>query len=232
MPTAEFTCETCGASFSLAPAVRAKYPRWTPRHCLDCSGKGKLGNGGSPRKKPGKKAMTANAGGNGAGGNGSATGALTLAEVLERYTEGPQDGVFTDGSCQGNPGPGGWGAVWVRNGKVVDQRYGFDPETTNNRMELTAIIEGLSMLPPDAETNLYTDSRLVVDTLTKWAAGWEKRGWRRKDGEVKNLELVQQAYELTKKRPGVHIKWIRAHDGSRWNEYADALATAHLRERL
>ena len=99
-------------------------------------------------------------------------------------------------------------------------------------MELTAIIEGLSMLSAQDAVDVYSDSRLVVDTLTKWAAGWEARGWRRKGGEVKNLELVQRAYALAGERPHARIRWIRAHDGSRWNEYADALATAYLRDEL
>lgn len=157
---------------------------------------------------------------------------LTTAEVLERFTGGPQTGVFTDGSCQGNPGPGGWGAVYVRDGEIVEQRHGFDPQTTNNRMELTAMIEGLTMIGPDDEVDVYSDSQLVVKTLTEWAAGWEKRGWRRKDGPVMNLDLVQRAYALLKERPRARLRWIRAHDGSRWNEYADALSTAHLREEV
>lgn len=153
---------------------------------------------------------------------------LSTAEVLERFTGGPQTGVFTDGSCQGNPGPGGWGAVYVRDGKILEERHGFDPQTTNNRMELTAMIEGLSMVGPGEEIDVYSDSQLVVNTLTKWAASWEKRGWKRKGGPVMNLDLVQRAYALLKERPHARVKWIRAHDGSRWNEYADALATAHL----
>jgi ribonuclease HI len=152
--------------------------------------------------------------------------------VLDRFHDGPRTGVFTDGSCSGNPGPGGWGMVLVRDGEVVEERYGSDPQTTNNRMELTAMIEGLSLLEPDEAIDVYTDSRLVVDTLTKWAAGWERNGWRRKDGEVKNLELVQRAYALARSHPRARIQWIRAHDGSRWNEYADSLATAYLRTEV
>ncbi|MDZ7728738.1 MAG: ribonuclease H [Dehalococcoidia bacterium] len=173
-------------------------------------------------------------GGGGDGGDGGQrtdTTGLRPEEVLKRFTGGPTDGVFTDGSCQGNPGAGGWGAVWVEANDIVAEKYGYEDQTTNNRMEFTAIIAALEMLPEDAETTVYTDSNLVVNTLTKWAEGWEKRGWKRKDGEVKNLDLVKRAYELHKKRPGVHIAWIRAHDGSRWNEYADALATAHRDER-
>jgi ribonuclease HI len=160
-------------------------------------------------------------------------GALhTIAEVMERYSGGPQSGVFTDGSCSGNPGPGGWGAVRVADGRVIEHRHGSDPATTNNRMELTAIAEGLSMIAPDEAVDVYTDSRLVVQTLTAWAAGWERRGWKRSTGEVQNLELVQRAFALAKERPYARIQWIRSHDGSQWNEYADALATAYLRETL
>jgi len=155
---------------------------------------------------------------------------LSTAEVLARYDAGPASGIFTDGSCSGNPGPGGWGVVYVRDGEIVAQRRGAEASTTNNRMELTAMIEGLSLLSHDDAVDVYSDSRLVVDTLTQWAAGWERNGWRRKGGEVKNLELVKRAYALARARPRARIRWIRAHGGSRWNEYADALATAYLRD--
>jgi len=115
---------------------------------------------------------------------------------------------------------------------VVEERHGFEPSTTNNRMELTAIINGLEMAPPAEAITVYSDSQLVVNTLTRWAAGWEARGWKRKEGEVKNLDLVQRAWALAKERPLARIEWIRAHDGSRWNEYADALSTAHLRAEV
>lgn len=218
MSNPEFTCATCGKSFTLPPAVREKYPNWSPKECIDCrpNTRGASGKRGASTASKGTRKATDTTG-------------LTPAQVLERFDGGPQDGVFTDGSCQGNPGPGGWGAVWVENGDIVGEKFGYDPSTTNNRMELTAIIAALEMLPTDAEIDLYTDSRLAVDTLTKWAAGWEKKGWKRKDGEVKNLELVKRAFQLTKERPGVRFRWIRAHDGSKWNEYADALSTAHLR---
>ena len=157
---------------------------------------------------------------------------LTREQVRERYTAGPTSGIFTDGSCSGNPGPGGWGAVRVSGGEIVTERYGHDPHTTNNRMELTALCEGLAMLDPDEEADVYSDSRLAVDTVTRWARGWERRGWRRKDGPVKNLDLVQRAYQLAAERRGARIRWIRAHDGSLWNEYADALATAYLRDEV
>jgi ribonuclease HI len=117
----------------------------------------------------------------------------------------------------------------VKDNHVVAERHGSEAWTTNNRMELTAIIEGLEMAPPDAAITVYSDSLLVVNTLTKWVAGWEARGWKRKEGEIANLDLVKRAWELIQQRPKARLQWIRAHDGSRWNEYADALSTAHLR---
>lgn len=202
----EYRCQDCGREFELPDAVKTRYPNWTPKQCLDCR-EGRTRRGTAPG------------------------GALTPEEVLKRYTGGPQDGVFTDGSCSGNPGPGGWGAVRVSGGTIVEQRLGKEPATTNNRMELTAMAEGLSMVAPGESVTLYSDSQLVVNTLSKWAAGWEQRGWRRKDGPVKNLDLVQRAWTLLKERPGVRLEWIRAHDGSRWNEYVDALATTYMRDR-
>jgi ribonuclease HI len=212
-----FTCEQCGTTFDLPRGVREKYPNWTPRTCNSC----RPPRAGSPA------AATAAA-------RPSATKELNLpvAEVLARFSAGPADGVFTDGSCSGNPGPGGWGAVKVRGGTVLAEGHGSEPHTTNNRMELTAMIAGLEMLQPDEEADVYSDSQLVVNTLTKWAAGWEKAGWRRREGPVKNLDLVQRAWALARARPGARIHWIRAHDGSRWNESADSLATADLRDEL
>lgn len=187
---------------------------------MDCrNGSGEARNGGSKGRAKGGNSVTR-------------TQNLTTAQVLARFQGGPQTGVFTDGACTGNPGRGGWGAVYVRDGVVVAQRHGHDPATTNNRMELKAVIEGLRMLTPGDEVALYSDSQLVVNTLTKWAAGWEARGWQRKEGEVKNLDLVQEAFALYRERPKVRIQWIRAHDGTRWNEYADSLATAYLRDEV
>ena len=231
---ASFVCESCGRSFELAPAVRARYPRWTPRECRECRDGAAVAGAGS-RAQVGSRGLIGSGGPGGSvrrGRAAGAAGALTSAEVLRRFSGGPEGGLFTDGSSSGNPGPGGWGAVLVRDGRAVAERHGREPHTTNNRMELTAIIEGLSMLPSQEAVDVYSDSRLVVDTITKWAAGWEARGWRRKGGEVKNLDLVQRAYALAGERPRARIQWIRAHDGSRWNEYADALATAYLRDEL
>jgi ribonuclease HI len=154
---------------------------------------------------------------------------LTPEEVLAKHSSGPKTGVFTDGSCEGNPGPGGWGFVWVENDEILEQGSGTDPATTNNRMELVALIQAYRALPADATVTVFSDSELCVKTVNEWAAGWERRGWRRKTGPIKNLELVQELYALANAHPNVELRWIRAHDGSRWNEYVDALANAFMR---
>lgn len=215
-----FTCETCGKEFHLPQHVLDRYPGWTPRQCLDCRNQ----SSGTPKSTGTARSSTASA---------SKGRDLTLAEVLGKFHDGPQTGVFTDGASEGNPGPGGWGAVLVVDGQVVNQDYGSEAHTTNNRMELTAMIAGLKMLPADTPTNVYTDSQLIVNILTNWAKGWEARGWTKKTtGPIANLELVKEAYELTKKKPKARIQWIKAHSGFRWNEYADALATAYRRDTL
>jgi ribonuclease HI len=213
----DFTCVSCSKAFSLADDLLAKYPGWTPRYCRACSPK--KGKKKAKKRRPAARTVTAEEN-------------LTLDEVLAKYTDGPMSGLFTDGGCTPNPGPGGWGVVHVEDGEVVAQEHGHDADTTNNRMELTAIINALELVDDDVEVVLYTDSKLCVDTLESWAAGWEKRGWRRKTGAIKNLELVQRAYALRKARPKVKIEHIRAHSGNRWNEYADSLATAWSRETL
>ena len=219
MPEPDLICQQCSEPFVLPASVKAKYPNWTPKTCMRCRSAGPAAESAGARK---------------AGGGNSITRVknLTTAEILDRFGGGPPTGVFTDGSCAGNPGPGGWGAVFVRDGRIVAQQHGSEPATTNNRMELTAMIAGLRMLARDDAVTVHSDSQLVVNTLTKWAATWEARGWQRKEGEVKNLDLVKEAFALVKEHPRVRIEWIRAHDGSRWNEYADALSTAYLRDEV
>ena len=158
---------------------------------------------------------------------------LTTTQVLSSYTGGPDTGVFTDGATEGNPGPGGWGAVLVVDGEIIQEDYGSDAYTTNNRMELTALVAGLRMLPLDSEVDVYTDSQLVVNIINEWASGWKAKGWTKKSaGPIANLELVKEAYALAQQRPKVRVRWIKAHSGNRWNEYADALATAYRRDEF
>ena len=218
-----FTCADCGKSFSLKAGTLAKFPGWSPQQCMACrSGTTSAASGATARSGGGRRRRNVSL----------IEENLTLAEVLAKYTQGPADGVFTDGSANPNPGPGGWGAVYVRDGEVVDQAHGQSPETTNNRMELTALIHGFDLVPAGTPATVYTDSKLCVDTITQWAPGWERAGWKRKTGPVQNLDLVKVLFAKAKQRPELSLQWIRAHDGSRWNEYADSLSTAYLREEL
>ncbi|MEA1901968.1 MAG: RNase H family protein [Actinomycetota bacterium] len=217
-----FTCETCGKEFELRQDILDKYPGWTPKQCLDCRNSDNA-----------KKSVSAAAESSDTVTTATKNKDMTTGEVLATFTGGPKTGVFTDGASEGNPGPGGWGAVLVVDDEVVREDYGADGHTTNNRMELTAMIAGLKMVPGDTPVVIYTDSQLVVNILTKWAAGWEAKGWKKKSpGAIKNIELVKEAYSLARARPDVSIQWIRAHGGNRWNEYADALATAYRREEF
>lgn len=136
-------------------------------------------------------------------------------------------GVFTDGSATPNPGPGGWGAVYVVDDRIVAEAHGSDADTTNNRMELTAIHRGLELVPPGTPVTIHSDSDLAVRSLTEWAPGWERRGWRRRTGPVENLDLVRPLYEALRARPEVRLVWVKAHVGERWNEYADRLAATY-----
>ncbi len=157
---------------------------------------------------------------------------IPVAEILDRFSSGPQSGVFTDGGASPNPGPGGWGYVYVRDGKIISQQHGHHPDTTNNRMELTALIEAFKALPKDEFIEVFSDSNLCVQTVNEWAPAWERRGWKRKTGPIANLELVQELFALHKTHPQVKLKWIEAHNGWLWNEYADALATAWTRDEV
>lgn len=155
-----------------------------------------------------------------------------LAKVVSKYgAAGPQTGIFCDGSCSPNPGPGGWGAVAVGEGRVRWSRHAHSArQTTNNEMELTAIVTALGMVAEDEQVTIYSDSNLCVNTLNEWAPKWERAGWLKANGKAPaNLELVKEAVRLARERPGVRFEWIRGHSGSVWNEYADCLASSWLR---
>jgi ribonuclease HI len=154
---------------------------------------------------------------------------LSLQEVLSTYSAGPASGVFTDGAAHPNPGAGGWGAVYVVDNQIIAEQRGAHPETTNNRMELTALVAGYQLVPRGKAAVVMTDSQLCVDTINVWAADWERNGWKRKRGSIKNLDLVQELYRLARARPDIELRWIKSHNGYLWNEYADALATAYRR---
>jgi ribonuclease HI len=220
------TCARCGSSFTPRADLLERYPGWRPKECPDCyraSRSGRAGNGGSARTPAASRSQQR------AGGKEEL---LTRAQVLERYQAGPDSGVFTDGSANPNPGPGGWGAVYVVDGEVVAESHGHAAHTTNNRMELQALLAGIELVPEGTPAVVYSDSNLVVRTVTEWAAGWEARGWKRKTGAVENLDLVRPLYERLRQRPELDVRWIKAHAGNRWNEYADSLATAYARDEL
>lgn len=133
--------------------------------------------------------------------------------------------IYTDGACRGNPGPGGWGAILSYKGKQRELS-GHQPDTTNNRMELTAAISALTALTEHCEVQLYTDSNYVLQGLTQWLPGWKARGWRTSDKKpVKNVDLWQ-LLDAQCQRHTVHWHWVKGHNGDPGNERADALATA------
>ncbi len=134
--------------------------------------------------------------------------------------------LYTDGACSGNPGPGGWGAILEYMG-VEKELSGGEAETTNNRMELTAVIRGLEALNEPCIVELYSDSKYVVDALEKgWARSWQKNGWVKSDKTpARNPDLWQRLLELTK-RHLVHCHWVRGHAENPKNNRCDALAVA------
>lgn len=144
--------------------------------------------------------------------------------------------LFTDGACSGNPGPGGWGFILrcPRTGKELE-RNGGEPQTTNNKMELTAVIRGLEALSEPCEVQLYADSNYVGQGLTSWMAGWKRRGWKRKDGSswvpVKNVELWKQLDTLTQQHR-IHFHHVKGHAGHEENERCDVLAVQGYQKYL
>ena len=134
--------------------------------------------------------------------------------------------VFTDGACSGNPGPGGWGAI-LRFGAYEKELSGGEASTTNNRMELSAVIAGLSALKEPCRVTVVTDSKDVYDGMTKgWAEGWRRRGWRRADGSpALNSDLWERLLDLAAKHD-VSFCWVKGHSGHPENERCDRLAVA------
>ncbi len=139
--------------------------------------------------------------------------------------------IYTDGACRGNPGPGGWGALLIA-GAHRKTLHGGDPETTNNRMELTAAIEALNALKRPCKVNLHTDSRYVMQGITEWLEGWKQRGWKTAAKKpVKNRDLWQ-ALDEAQQRHDINWKWVKGHDGDPGNEEADALANRGIDEMI
>ena len=136
--------------------------------------------------------------------------------------------IFTDGACSGNPGAGGWGAI-LRYKDVEKELSGGEAQTTNNRMELMAVIEALSALKRPCNISLYTDSKYVMSGITEWLANWKQNGWRtaNKKQAVKNVDLWQRLDELTQQHE-IRWIWVKGHNGHAENERCDALARAEV----
>jgi len=134
--------------------------------------------------------------------------------------------IFTDGACSGNPGPGGWGALLRYNG-VEKEISGGELETTNNRMEMMAVIQGLAALKKPSTVTLYTDSQYVQRGVTEWMAGWKAKGW---PARIKNQDLWLRIDSLLSKHD-VTFHWVRGHDGHAEQERVDKLAGAAIPKR-
>jgi ribonuclease HI len=131
--------------------------------------------------------------------------------------------IYTDGACKGNPGPGGWGA-WLKSGEHEKEMFGGERLTTNNRMELTAVIEALAVLKTRTQVTIYTDSEYVRNGITTWIHGWKARGWKTADKKpVKNVELWQRL-DVLNAGHAVTWRWVKGHSGDPGNERADGLA--------
>lgn len=139
--------------------------------------------------------------------------------------------IYTDGACRGNPGIGGWGASLRFNGRHKNL-YGAEAQTTNNRMELMAVIQALEKLNRCCEVRIYTDSKYVLDGITKWIPNWKRNGWKTAAKKpVKNVELWQRL-DQTLQQHKVNWQWVKGHSGDEGNECADALANQAIDEML
>lgn len=138
--------------------------------------------------------------------------------------------MYTDGACSGNPGPGGWGTI-LRYKTVEKELSGYAPSTTNNRMELTAVVEGLRALKQPCQINIYTDSRYLKDGITSWIHKWKRNGWKTSNKTpVKNQELWE-ALDAASQKHDIEWHWIKGHAGHPENERADQLAREAIFKR-
>lgn len=142
--------------------------------------------------------------------------------------------IYTDGACKGNPGPGGWGVLLRSSGHIEKELFGGELITTNNRMELTAVIEALQALKRPCDVALYVDSKYVLQGATEWLVGWKSKGWKTAAKQpVKNIDLWQQldALLLTSGHK-IEWCWVKGHTGDLGNERADALANKGVEHAL
>jgi ribonuclease HI len=143
----------------------------------------------------------------------------------------PEVTIYTDGACSPNPGPGGWGAVILEEGKSPHELSGFGGNSTNNRMELTAVISALAEIKNPHRITIYTDSQYVKNGITSWITGWQKKNWQTADKKpVKNVDLWKALLKQVE-RHHISWKWVRGHAENKWNERADELAVAARKEK-
>jgi len=137
---------------------------------------------------------------------------------------------YTDGACSGNPGPGGWGTILVIDNKIQRKWGGFVENTTNNRMELTAVIEALKLLEPNEAALVYTDSQYVKKGITEWLRNWKARDWKTAAKKpVKNQDLWRLLDSLN--HPGIRWHYVAGHSGNRFNDECDQIATGFIKTR-
>ena len=140
--------------------------------------------------------------------------------------------IYTDGACSGNPGKGGWAAVIVEKNVNQTSISGSEKKTTNNRMEMIAVIEALKLIKSDCEISLYTDSKYVMDGVNKWLSGWKQKGWKTSNKKpVKNQDLWESIDECITKH-NIEWHWVKGHAGNPGNELADELANRGIDELI
>ena len=150
-------------------------------------------------------------------GSLSSSKPMRKAEYMKEVT------IYTDGACSGNPGPGGWGAILIYKGSERELSGG-EPSTTNNRMELSAVIAALSALREPCRVELYTDSQYIEKAMNEgWLRSWKAKGWKRKGGELKNVDLWQ-ALDRLQGEHDIRFHWVKGHAENRYNNRCDALA--------
>jgi len=140
----------------------------------------------------------------------------------------PKVTIYTDGACSGNPGPGGWAALLLYKNREKELK-GSETDTTNNRMELTAAVQALKALTKPCQVDFYTDSEYLRRGITEWLDGWKARNWRRKKGQLKNIDLWK-ALDTALQNHEINWHWVRGHAGDRFNERVDRLARREIKK--